>query len=290
MPFTVSDYDDLIELIRQSPELRERVRTVLFDQAFLAMPDDIQHIKKVIAEIVEIQRQSVQILKGLSEAQQRTEETVRALTERVDRLEEAMRILTERVDRLAEAQQHTEEMLTALIEAHARLEQRVDTLAEEQREIRQEQQRIHQRLGKLTGMVLEINYERKAQARFGRLLYKSRVVEWNELEDLLAGNLTADELEMLAEVDLVVRGAWRRDPQRQIWLAVEISGKIDAWDVKRAAERAQLLRKAGLIALPVVAGEEIGREAEERARQQGVILLLDGSVRFVDEASRKHLA
>jgi len=49
-------------------------------------------------------------------------------------------------------------------------------------------------------------------------------------------------------------------------------------DVERAVARAGILRKIGLLALPVVAGREWAMEALEAARRHRVVMTTDGSV------------
>ena len=280
MAFTREDYDDLIKMVLESPELSERMRFALFGQAFSALPADVQAIRITLSEVVATQRESAAQIKMLAEAQKRTEEQVAKLSEEVRTLTEAQKRTDQKIAELIKAQKHLEEQVAKLTEEMRVIVRRLDALTDSH-------YKLESRVNRLTGMVLEINYERKAQARFGRLLRKARVVEWNVLEDLLAG-LSPEETEELSEIDLVVQGIWRQNPQYQVFLAIEISGKIEAWDVKRALERTKLMRKAGLLTLPVVAGEEITHEAKSHAKEQGVIVIMDGSMKFIEEALHRH--
>ncbi len=371
MAFTREDYDDLIKMVLESPELSERMRFALFGQAFSTLPADIQAIRITLSEVVAAQRESAAQIKILAEAQTRTDERLAKLSEEVRALTEAQKRTDAKVAELAEAQARTDAKIAELVEAQARTEEQVAKLSEEVRALTEAQKRtdakvaelaeaqartdakiaelveaqkrtdakiaelveaqkrtdakiaelveaqkhleeqvaklteeirvivrrldaltdshykLESRVSRLTGMVLEINYERKAQARFGRLLRKARVVEWNVLEDLLT-SLSPEEIEELSEIDLVVQGIWKQNPQYQVFLAIEVSGKVEAWDVKRALERTKLMRKAGLLTLPVVAGEEITHEAKAHAKEQGVIVILDGSMKFIEEALYRH--
>ncbi len=322
MAFTREDYDALLNLVMASPELSERMRVALFGQALSTLPAEIQAINATLSRIAQIQEENVVQIKalvetykhveeqmaGLIEAQKRTEEQIAKLIEDQHQLREEQLKMRAELRALAEAQKRTEEQVAGLIEAQKRTEEQIAKLIEDQRQLREEQHQMRQemksmgqrldalteshyklesRVGRLTGMVLEINYERKAQARFGRLLRKAKVVEWNILEDLLE-NLSPKEIESLSEIDLVVQGNWRQNPKYQLFLAIEISGKIDIWDIHRAVERAQLMHQAGLLTLPVVAGDEISDEAKALAQEQGVIIVLDGAMEFVDESLRKH--
>ena len=64
----------------------------------------------------------------------------------------------------------------------------------------------------------------------------------------------------------------------EVYLAVEISWGVGVKDVKRAAGRAEILRKFGFNVLPVVAGKEITLEAEIIAKEMGVYRVTDGYV------------
>ena len=223
--------------------------------------------EKRVDELAEAQARTEAALRQLAEAQARTEERVTRLEEAVARLTEAQARTEKRVDELAQAQARTEQTLQALIAAHQKLEVRV---------------------GRMDGELLEIRYERRATAYFGRVLRRVRVVEVPELLDTLEARLTPEEIDEVLNLDLLVVGRPRRPgaipEEREVWLAVEISATVDTEDVERAAERAVLLRKAGYAAIPAVAGREATSIAEEAAQEQGVLLIRDGRADFWDQA------
>ncbi len=234
-------------------------------------------------------------LDRLAEAQARTEERVTRLEEAIARLTEAQARTEKRVDELAQAQARTEAALRQLAEAQARTEKRVDELAEAQARTEQTlqaliaaHQKLEVRVGRMDGELLEIRYERRATAYFGRVLRRVRVVEVPELLDTLEARLTPEEIDEVLNLDLLVVGRPRRPgampEERDVWLAVEISATVDTEDVDRAVERATMLRKAGYAAIPAVAGREATSIAEEAAQGQGVLLIRDGRMDFWDQA------
>jgi len=132
---------------------------------------------------------------------------------------------------------------------------------------------------------LRLARSRRAGAYFGPLLRRVRVVSPIEIEDDLEAHLSAKEFRDLLQLDLLIRGQPRHLPDApQVWLAVEVSGIIYPHDVERAQRRAGALRRAGLRAIPTVAGEGVVEEAEEEARTGKVPLLRDGYARFWEEA------
>jgi hypothetical protein len=191
-------------------------------------------------------------------------ETVQNLVEQIRALTEQMRGQGEQIGTLAEQVRVLVEQVRALVEA---------------------QHRTTDTVGRLKGLVLELTYLEKAGAYFGPLLRRLRVVEPHTLEDTLEASLTHGEFRDLLRLDLVLSGRPRRQPEApEVWLAVEISSVVDQGDVDRAERRAGLLRKAGYRALPVAAGEQMTRGAEESARVQQVVLLQDGQILFWEEA------
>ena len=220
-------------------------------------------------------------LDRLAEAQARTEERVTRLEEAIARLTEAQARTEKRVDELAQAQARTEKRVDELAQAQARTEQTLQALIAAH-------QKLEVRVGRMDGELLEIRYERRATAYFGRILRRVRVVEVPELLDTLEARLTPEEIDEVLNLDLLVVGRPRRPgampEERDVWLAVEISATVDTEDVERAVERAAMLRKAGYAAIPAVAGREATSVAEEAAQGQGVLLVRDGRVDFWDQA------
>ncbi len=183
----------------------------------------------------------------------------RQLAEAQARTAEQLTTLTARVDALAEAQARTAEALTELAT-------RVDSLAD--------------RVGGLSGKMLESQYRERAGAYFSPLARRLQVLDPGRLADRLddavdAGQLTASERTDVLQADIVLSGL-RRDDRAEVYLVVEVSTGIGPHDVERAARRARLLAKLGQPVVPVVAGEWIARETEAQARAAGVWQVLDG--------------
>lgn len=84
MPFELRDFHDLVQLLREHPDWREELRTLLLTQELLTLPI---------------------LVRELAEGQMRLTETVAQLTVRFDQLTVRLDQLTETVARLAEAQE-----------------------------------------------------------------------------------------------------------------------------------------------------------------------------------------
>jgi type I site-specific restriction endonuclease len=133
----------------------------------------------------------------------------------------------------------------------------------------------------LKGDALERKYRERPFVYFRRILRKPKVLTDSELDDLLSqaqaeGALSEAEVEEISRLDAVVRGR-RVSDGSMIYLAVEISAKIDNRDVARAVQRAKLLEKIpSVIAIPVVAGEQLTPEGAEALKQTVAWAVTDG--------------
>lgn len=281
MAFTVRDYRDLLQLLAEHPDWREELRRALLSDDFLALP-------QIVRELTEAQKRSEerltrleQTVAELAEAQKRTEQQIRKLIEiqkqHVERLANVEERLTNVEGRLANVEErltNVEGRLTNVEENLEKLTTRVD--------------RMDIRLAKVDGRTLELEYERKAGGFFGRIISNPQVVNLGEWQDRLKPAFSGEEISDVWLADLILRGSLRKtsqeQPKREAWLVIEISVLVDAEDVERAVRRAELLRKADILALPVVAGEEITDRAIQMVEGNGVIFVKDGSIRLLEQA------
>jgi hypothetical protein len=110
-------------------------------------------------------------------------------------------------------------------------------------------------------------------------------VRVSDVWELVEDRVSADELQEVLRTDLIVRGRLIRSLDRpEVWLAVEVSCVVDRDDVQRAERRADILRRAGLTAIPVVAGLDATDGAETEAKARHVAMLQNGTGLFWDEA------
>ena len=187
------------------------------------------------------------------------------LTDELLALPELVRELAGRVDQLAEAQARTEARLAELVAtvaqvaaAQARTEAHLQGLTD----VVEALGRDHRRLaGGFRGARLEERYRTRPGGYLGRLVRDPHTLTDEELGRLVqaaevAGWLQEEETIDIRQADAVVRGLWRGDGQ-EIYAVVEVSWVVGTSDVERALRRAQLLARAGVESVPVVAGGRI---------------------------------
>jgi hypothetical protein len=295
MTLTVRDVGDLTRILTRYPEWRAEMRRIVLGNELLSLPEAMRELAAAQARTEAAQARTEERVGRLEEAvanlaaaQARTEQTVKELVAAQARIEERVGRLEEAVTNLAAAQARTEQRLEELATAQVRTELRLEELVAAQARLEAAQARAEQRmdkmdhdLGKLKGWALERQYADKAPAVFGLWLRRLRVLLPGSLdaatEDRLLAHLTEAEYQDVLRLDLVLRGRPVRAAERaEVYLAVEVSGIIDRRDVDRAQRRAGLLRKAGLPAVPVVAGEDVTEGAAALLHEVPVAVALDG--------------
>lgn len=140
-------------------------------------------------------------------------------------------------------------------------------------------------VGRLKGMSKEISFRQKASSYLGALLKGGRDASelvneiLNEAEE--KGLIEPQEADYVRAADLLWVGTIRRGrfAKEQIIVVGEISWVVDEQDVKRALEKAKILKRAGAWAVPFVVGEEwVSQELKEEALKQFVFCAEDGKI------------
>jgi uncharacterized protein YoxC len=299
MSITIRTVEDLIRVLEEHPEWRERLLAVLLGQQFLQVPARLDRIEAVLERLVESHEQLWQSHRQLLESHQQLWESHRQLQEshqqlweshqqalaRLDRLETIVQQLLESHQQLWQSHQQLWESHRQLQESHRQLLESHQMLVAEVRELRQtvEQlvnwmQRLDTDVGKLKGKVLELDYLQHAPARFGYYVRRPRVVNLGHfLDDLReqGHEFSLDEWTQLASLDVLLQ-AQHPYTRETIFLAIEVSWMLFPDDVERARKRAELLRAHGINAYAAVAGEGFVPEARDAAVQHKVLMLTDG--------------
>ncbi len=238
-------------------------------------------------QLAELRRQTDARFAELAEAQRRNEEQLAEAQRRnEEQLAELRRQVDARFAELAEAQRRNEEQLAEL---RRQVDARFAELAEAIRQLtlrfEEAQQRNEDRFADIRGELLEIRYRNRIGAIFGSRLRKPRVVDGGDIWDMFRGRLDEAEIRRIVAADLIVRGGLLpAQGEGELWLVVEVSGVIDRNDVARAAERAALLRKAGLLVVPVAAGERLTQGAATLSSEFGVAIAKNGGLDGWDRA------
>jgi len=238
----IETVEQLAEFLEQNDEWRRKLFAILVPRSLQRVPEELDEFREETRAEFKAVRQEM-----------------REGFERVDRefekVRQEMREGFERVDR---------EMREGFERQGAQIKRNTDDIAE------------------LKGISLEQKFRDQARSWFSKYLRKARIVALTDLEDLFPDGQTPteQELEELSNTDIFLTGIDKRDGRERVYV-VEVSWVVDAGDVERAVQRAQIIARRGLPAAAVAAGREMTEGARERAQQLGCGLWIGG--RFESE-------
>ena len=208
-----------------------------------------------------------------------TKEDFRLLGESIDA---SVSRLDNTMIRLAEAQTRTEERLNELAQAQTRTEERLNELAQAQTRTETEVKSLAVALERLTirtdaviGRTFELQFRDRLTAYLGRFLRRGKLLGNDELLDLIEPKVTEREVDDFLRADAVASGLV--DGVKS-YVVIEVSSTGDIEDILRAQRRAEVLRKAGLEAIPLVACDAISPESLAFAKLRAVRVWCNGSL------------
>ncbi len=286
MAFQVSDFNDLIALLQAHPEWQSQLRNILLSDDFLALPNIVRQLGERMDQLTEQVDRLGERMDQLTEQVDRLGERMDQLTEQVDRLRERIDQLTARMDeRFAEIDRKFE-----LIEQRfTEIDRRFELIDRRFELIERRLDRLESSVGDLQGWRLEDHYQKNGAVYFARLLKRSRILPKEILADHLREVLDDAEFKKALLVDVVVKGKLETAQRTQeVYLALEVSKTITPDDVVRAWERARLISRAGVLTIPVVAGEGVQEEVLSLAGNTKVVVHCQGQIHFWQEVVAQH--
>ena len=163
------------------------------------------------------------------------------------------------------------------------LKDKVETLTGKVETLTDNMATLNNRVGSLSGSILEVTVHRRIQPLLSQHLELRRpyVIQSavhqpsDEFSDALAdaaddGRISPAQEQRITATDLILRAQRRRD-RATIWVAVEVSNRLDHEDVSRSRASADTLAAVfGEEAVPVVAGYRIDAADRKRAAAAGV--------------------
>ena len=253
-----------------------------------------------VTELADAQARTEVKLTELADAQARTEVKLTELADAQARTEANVSRLDAAMIRLADAQARTEVKLSefqahtdvkfaevAAAQAHAdenisRLDKAMARLADAQTEMTTALQRLTIRTDSVVGRTLEVQFRDRIASYLGLFMRRCRLVDTAKLVDALESHLDRRELADVIRADAIASGVIDGRPSHVV---VEVSAAADVDDIQRACRRAGLLRRAGLDAVPIIACEVISPESRAYAKQNEVLVWLDGRMLESGEAA-----
>jgi DNA repair exonuclease SbcCD ATPase subunit len=264
-----------LKALKEDPEFAADVRALLLSEDLLNLPPKFDRMEKKIDRIEHKVDKLEERTSRIEERQARSEERQARSEERQDRLEK-------KVDKLGEEVGVLKKDVDTLKKDVGTLKQDVDTLKQDVDTLKKDVNILKKDVAYLKGSDRERWYRDKAHAVFGRLVLKGKPFEEKAVEILWdaykRGQISKEERDEVLSADLLWSG--ERDGKFVV-LVVEVSFTISQDDFERAKKRAEILRKLGILAIPVVGGIELGKEV----KLDDVVCIVDG--KFDDEEFEK---
>ncbi len=287
----IDKIDDLIRILEEHPEWRDRLRGLLFTDEEKQVPDRLDRMEGVLERLVESHERAIDRLDRLEASLEKLWQSHQQALERLDRLEASLEKLWQSHQQALERLDRLEASVEELWESHRHLEQQVQQLTEQVRQLTvvvedlvRWSRKADDDLARLKGGVMELQFARRASAILGYYVRRPRVVDVAlTLDDLIdsGAEFTDQERKEVLSIDELVSAKHPRTGE-PIHIAVEVSWMIFPDDVERIARRAALLTARGLTAFPAVAGEGITPDARDLAQREKVLVILDGAIDFSD--------
>lgn len=136
-------------------------------------------------------------------------------------------------------------------------------------------------MGILNGNALEVEYRTKAASIFGMMLRGRREASEfvsGQLEEAeIQGTVSPQEADFVMAADLLWVGTFRKG--KYAGEVIVFVGENSWTDVERAAKKAEILKRAGVWAVPFVGGSEwASSEVREEALERKILCIVDGKV------------
>ena len=253
MTTPIRTFQDIIDAVRDNPNLRDELRLHLLGEDLLTLPAQFTEFVRV------------------------TQEHNETVNRRLERLEEGQARLEERQTRLEERQ-------TRLEEGQARLEEGQASLRSDLNALTAEVRVIGGHVSRLTGDEYEGQASRiavrRARTHLGvteaRIVGRAAGTEPDLIAHIadiaaLGGLITEEEADELERADLVLQGT---KDGRQVYVVAEISVTVQADDAGRALKRAAILQQASNTeTIAAAIGQTIAEDATLNA-PAGVALIV----------------
>jgi hypothetical protein len=249
----------LQRLFQADPELRETLRRFILTDALLQLPEKIEPLLQL--------PEKIEPLLQLPERVAALEAAVSELRTVVNRIEPVVNRIEPIVNRIEPVVNRIEPIVNRIEPIVARMEPAVIELQKWQRgEVARRkgddyERSVIQRAGRIFGLGQGGSPRDDAAVRQQILLWLDAAGLLDEEEDPASDPLEADLI------------WWKGE---RVALA-EISVKVDRHDVRRAKQRAETLRRAGLTVTPVVIGAQWAhRQTPKIAQREGVESVVKG--------------
>jgi len=201
----IQTVDDLIRILQEHPEWRDRLRDVLFTEEERRTPDRLREMQEVLQQLLESHRQAIARLERLEQSHEQLWESHRQAIARLERLEQSHEQLWEshrqaiaRLDKLEESHRKLLESHEQLRESHEQLRESHEQLRESHEQLRESHEQLWESHRQAIARLDKLEESHRKLLEEVRTLREvvERLVQWATRADAQLNKLRGEVLEL----------------------------------------------------------------------------------------------
>ena len=245
--YRVRTFWDIVKALQDNPAWLMELRRIILTEELLELPhkfdEMVKSMNKLVKRVDKIEEDVDELKKDVAVLMKDVDE----LKKDVDKLKKDVDELKKDVAELKKDVAMLKKDVAMLKKDVAVLKKDVAELKKDVAELKKDMKYLKGEVGRLKGNDFERRVREKYYAYVGRILRRARIIKVEDYIDMIEdaeekGIISEEERDRLFDLDIVIKGMMRRQ-NKEVVLAVEVSYSLYEDDVRRAKERAMILRR-----------------------------------------------
>jgi chromosome segregation ATPase len=280
MAFTVSDFHDLIHILKTKPEWKEALRHELLGDEILRISEEFHAMQNAFRLLIEefhgFRTDTEERLKKLDFAVSQVQVDISQVKGDVSQLKGDVSQLKGDVSQLKGD-------VSQLKGDVSQLKGDVSQLKGDVSQVKGDVSQLKTNVADLQGERVERKYRDRPNVYFNQIIRKAKLLSDIEIANLLddaeeLGVITESEANYIRRSDAIITGR-SKSTGEMLYLTVEASVVLDSHDAQRAVQRAKLLNKIPNVnAVGVIAGDKVDPKSADAIRNENVWCVTNGAV------------
>jgi predicted nuclease with TOPRIM domain len=287
MAFTVSDFHDLIHILKTKPEWKEALRHELLGDEILRISEEFHAMQNAFRLLIEefhgFRTDTEERLKKLDFAVSQVQVDISQVKGDVSQLKGDVSQLKGDVSQLKGDVSQLKGDVSQLKGDVSQLKGDVSQLKGDVSQVKGDVSQLKTNVADLQGERVERKYRDRPNVYFNQIIRKAKLLSDIEIANLLddaeeLGVITESEANYIRRSDAIITGR-SKSTGEMLYLTVEASVVLDSHDAQRAVQRAKLLNKIPNVnAVGVIAGDKVDPKSADAIRNENVWCVTNGAV------------
>jgi len=287
MAFTVSDFHDLIHILKTKPEWKEALRHELLGDEILRISEEFHAMQNAFRLLIEefhgFRTDTEERLKKLDFAVSQVQVDISQVKGDVSQLKGDVSQLKGDVSQLKGDVSQVKGDVSQLKGDVSQLKGDVSQLKGDVSQVKGDVSQLKTNVADLQGERVERKYRDRPNVYFNQIIRKAKLLSDIEIANLLddaeeLGVITESEANYIRRSDAIITGR-SKSTGEMLYLTVEASVVLDSHDAQRAVQRAKLLNKIPNVnAVGVIAGDKVDPKSADAIRNENVWCVTNGAV------------